>query len=205
MRRYGHRQFESALHYFEIGALYADKLSQLSIGLMHLNGEGVTKDPIVAYAWIDLAAERSYPAFAATRDKLRQTMTSVQLEQAEKLRQELAARYGDAVAKPRMAMQLRQGQMQLTGSRTGFDFGVIQVGSAACGPPLRIGGRTTPQIGCMGPSFMAKENWQPDLYFAARDQEWKASVSVGPVEELEAAKKPGEPAAGSPVPDGSRQ
>jgi len=183
MRRYAHRQFGSALHYFEIGAFYADKLSQLNIGLMHLNGEGTSKDSVVAYAWIDLAAERGYPAFVATRDTLRKVLTPAQFDQATALRRTLAARYGDAVAKPRMAVQLHQGQMQFTGSRTGFDFGVTNpVGN--CGPPLRIGGRVVPEIGCMGPSFWAKENWQPELYFAARDREWKANVSVGPVEGL---------------------
>jgi len=205
MRRYGHRQFESALHYFEIGALYADKLSQLSIGLMHLNGEGVPKDPVSAYAWIDLASERNYPAFVATRDRIKATLTPQQLDQAMALHKVLYERYGDAVAKARMTWELRQGQMQFTGSITGFDFGISTLPMRDCGPALRIGGRTVPQAGCLGPSFWAKENWQPELYFAARDQEWKASVSVGPVEEPGAAKEPGEPAAESPAADSGRQ
>jgi len=29
----------------------------------------------------------------------------------------------------------------------------------------------------------AKDNWDPDLYFAKRDREWKATVTVGAVEE----------------------
>lgn len=71
MRRYADHQYRTALHYFEIGARYADKLSQLSIGLMHLNGEGTPKNPVIAYAWFDLAAERGYPSFVATRDELK--------------------------------------------------------------------------------------------------------------------------------------
>jgi hypothetical protein len=182
MRRYAHHQYADALKYFEIGAFYADKLSQLSIGLMHMNGEGTQKDPITAYAWLDLAAERGYPDFVATRDHLKPTLTPEQLAQAMELRKTLGARYGDAVAKWRMTVQLRQGQMQLTGSRTGFDFGVSQVGTAPCGPALMIGGREVAQIGCSGPSFMAKDNWRPELYFAARDREWKSTVTVGALE-----------------------
>jgi len=69
MRHYAHHRFKEAMKYFEIGAYYADKLSQLSIGLMYMNGEGVAKDPAKAYAWLDLAAEREYPDFVATRDR----------------------------------------------------------------------------------------------------------------------------------------
>ncbi|HEY2397257.1 MAG TPA: sel1 repeat family protein [Rudaea sp.] len=112
MRRYGHRQFAAALHYFEIGAQSADKLSQLSIGLMYLNGEGVAKDPVEAYAWLSIAAERDYPEFLATRDRVKATLSKAQLLQAETLRARLAERYGDDVAKRRMAVQLRLGTLQ---------------------------------------------------------------------------------------------
>jgi len=78
MRHYAHRRYKEALKYFEVGAYYADKLSQLSIGLMHLNGEDVRTDPAAAYAWIDLAAERGYPDFVATRDRVLAQLTPAQ-------------------------------------------------------------------------------------------------------------------------------
>jgi hypothetical protein len=184
MRYYAHHQFKDALKYFEIGAFYADKLSQLSIGLMHMNGEGTKKDPIAAYAWLDLAAERDYPDFIATRDRLKATLSSEQLAHATELRKTLGERYADAVAKPRLAVQLRQGQMQLTGSRTGYDSGVSQLNTAtSCGPTVVVGGAEVPQAGCGGSSFNAKERWDPDLYFASRDHEYRATVTVGAVEE----------------------
>lgn len=184
MRRYAHKDYAGALKYFEIGAFYADKLSQLSTGLMYMNGEGVKKDPVTAYAWLDLAAERDYPDFVATRDGLKAELTPEQLTQAAEVRKKLAERYGDAIAKPRLAMQLRQGQMQITGSRTGFDSGANHINTkASCGPALVIGGRTVPQAGCGSEDMYAKDNWEPDLYFAKRDREWKATVTVGAVEE----------------------
>lgn len=96
------------------------------------------------------------------------------------LRASLAERYADAVAKPRMALELRWGQMQFTGSRTGFDSGVAQYSGSRCGPALIIGGRAVPQMGCgaFNP-FLQKDNWQPELYFTARDREWKPNVKVG--------------------------
>lgn len=184
MRYYAHHQFKDAMKYFEIGAYYADKLSQLSIGLMYMNGEGVAKDPVKAFAWLSLAAERDYPDFVATRNRLRATLTPEQLAQAEAERSTLSARYGDDVAKPRMAQQLHLGQMQLTGSRTGFDSGVSQLNTRpTCGPSVVVGGNETPNAGCGGAASMyAKSRWEPKEYFASRDAEWKAQVSVGAIE-----------------------
>lgn len=189
MQDYARRQYGAALKHFEFGALYADKLSQLCIGLMQLNGEGGQKDLVSAYAWIDLAAERGYPDFVATRDEVAKTMTTDQLDQARQLRAKLGERYGDGVAKPRIALQLRQRIMSITGSHTGFDSGVMQIAQGLCGPALVVGGRVVSQIGSGGANdFLAKENWKPDLYFAARDREWMPQVTVGPVTSAGAAE-----------------
>jgi len=191
MRYYAHRQYQDAMKYFEIGAYYADKLSQLSIGLMYLNGEGVAKDPVTAYAWFGVAAERDYPDFVATRDRTKATLTPAQLEQAATIRAKLDERYADAVAKPRMVKQLRQGQMQLTGSRTGFDSGATQWSNKpTCGPSVVVGGDETPNAGCGGVNIAAKSRWEPKQYFAARDAEWKATVSVGAIEQPPVDKAP---------------
>ena len=199
MRYYAHHKYKSAMKYFEIGAYYADKLSQLSIGLMYMNGEGVAKDPVMAYAWLGIAAERDYPDFVATRDQLKAKLTPEQLEKGEAARQKLAERYADAVAKPRMVQQLHLGQMQLTGSRTGFDSGVSQISTKpTCGPSVIVGGEETPNAGCGGASLYSKSRWEPKQYFAQRDAEWKAQVSVGAIEQPPADKAP--PPAAAPPP-----
>ncbi len=130
MRDYAHHDYKGAFKYYEIGAYYADKLSQLCIGLMHVNGEGTEKDPVTGYAWLDLAAERDYPDFVATRDRVKASLTPEQFAKAMTLRQKLGERYADAVAKQRMAEQLRLGQMQMTGSHTGFNSGIQHVNIA---------------------------------------------------------------------------
>ena len=194
MRHYSRHEYKQALKYFEVGALYADKLSQLCLGLMYMNGEGVSKDPVTAYAWMDIAAERNYPDFVATRDTLKATLTPEQLAQAMALRGKLAEKYGDNVAKHRLGVQLHQAQMRLAGSLTGFDYGVSSIKTNPnCGPTLVVGGQEQPQIGCGG-SVFAKAYWDPDLYFAARDREYKATVNVGAVQELgKAIDKPPQP------------
>jgi hypothetical protein len=173
MRHYAQHRYAEAIKYFDVGAYYADKLSQLSIGLMHLNGEGTPKDPAMALAWFEIAAERGYPNFVATRDRLRATLDPAQLSRSARIREQLAARYGDAVAKPRMVAELRQGQMQMTGSRTGFNFGIAQLGSRQKPFELPIGG---------GTDLYARERWDPERYFTTRDAEWTATVTVGAVE-----------------------
>jgi hypothetical protein len=204
LRYYAHHQYKDALKYFEVGAFYGDKMSQLSIGLMHLNGEGTSKDPIAAYAWLDIAAERAYPDFVATRDRVKGELTSDQMQKATALRAELAQKYSDAVAKPRMAKQLHLGQMQLTGSRTGFDYGVSQLSTRPdCAPAVVIGGEETPTAGCGGSTVSSKTRWNPDTYFASRDAEYKATVSVGAVEQQ--GKPLDKPAAPDAQPDSNAQ
>ncbi len=202
VRRYAHGNYQGALKYFKIGAYYADKFSQLCIGLMYLNGTGVHKDAETAYAWLDLAAERGYPQFVATRDGLKAQLTPEQLERAEATRDKLAKTYADAVAKPRMAKQLRMGRAQMTGSRTGFDFGVQHTAiKENCGNGKAIAGVPVPVAGCGGSGVYARYRWEPKEYFAARDAQWKATVSVGALSDVGAAgsaagdksKKPDKP------------
>jgi len=200
MRRYAHRQYQDALKYFEVGAYYADKLSQLSIGLMYLNGEGVARDPVTAYAWLDLAAERDYPDFVATRDRVKAQLSPEQLGKGDALRAQLAGRYADAVAKPRMEQQLRFGMAQMTGSRTGTDFGVYHAPVRQnCRGGAVIGGVSVPTAGCGGDDVYAKSRWEPKLYFASRDAQWKATVTVGDIEVPDKPAAPAEESAEQPA------
>ena len=104
------------MKYFLIGARYADKLSQLSIGLMYLNGQDVQQDPAQAFAWIAIAAERKYPEFLATRDRVWSQLDAAQREQAKTLVNQLYATCGDTFAKPRMTRAMRWALADATGN-----------------------------------------------------------------------------------------
>jgi hypothetical protein len=183
VHRYAHHEFAGAMKYFEIGAYYADKFSQLSIGLMYLNGEGMKKDPLTAYAWLDIAAERDYPDFVATRDRVKASLTQDELQKAQAIRDKLALRYADAAAKPRMEQQLRFGLEQMTGSHLGFNQGVLHDSpkGTLCKGGVFIGGMAVPEAGCGGEDIYAESRWKPEKYFARRDSQWKATVSVGDI------------------------
>lgn len=212
MRHYAHGDYAGAMKYFKIGAYYSDKLSQLSIGLMYMNGEGVPKDLPSAYAWLAVAAERKYPEFEATRDSVKAQLSPEQLQQAEKIYAAVDAEYGDKVAKHRLIVQLRQGQMKITGSHTGFDFGISQLSNSSdCGgPAVEVGGEALAKSGCgSGGSMFAKWRWDPKTYFAVRDSRWKATVSVGSINDVGTAadKAKAEPAgnADAPKPNDKQQ
>ncbi|MBS0571421.1 MAG: sel1 repeat family protein [Proteobacteria bacterium] len=209
MRHYAHHDYAGALKYFKVGAYYSDKLSQLSIGLMYMNGEGVTKDLPTAYAWLAVAAERKYPEFEATRDSVKAQLSPDQLAQAERLRAAVDSEYGDKVAKHRLVLQLNQGRMKMTGSHTGFDFGTSQLNTKNCsGPSIMVGDEAVPQAGCGG-GIYAKWRWDPKTYFAVRDAHWKATVSVGALNDVgTAADKAKASSAGKPeetTPDATKQ
>ncbi len=195
MAAYAAGHYRAAMRLFTIGARYADKVSQLSIGLMYLNGQGVARDPVMAWAWTALSAERGYPRFEATRDGIWHGLSAPQRAQAMAQREMLAKTYGDAHAKPRMIAELHYYRSQLTGSRTGFDSGVdhAAVGTsgtgAGCLRAAKVGLRG---VGCGSSDMYAEEQWDPTLYFQTRDAQYKGTVTIG-------ALQPGHPASATSV------
>ncbi len=182
MRLYAHHSYKGAMKYFKIGAYYSDKLSQLCIGLMYANGEGVPKDSLTAYAWLAVASERNYPQFVATRERIKAQLSPEQLAQAEKIRTDIEARYGDAVAKHRLVVQLNLGRMQITGSHTGFaPFMEHPAAKTNCALGSVIGGQNISVAGCGSDEMYALDRWDPKQYFAVRDSQWKATVSIGAI------------------------
>lgn len=186
MRLYSEGHYQAAIKYFKYGARYADKLSQLSIGLMYANGQGVDKDPVTACAWLAMAAERKYPAFVATRDRVCEALTPAQHDQAVAVLDKLMPEYGDKVAKLRMTKALRLAKMQTTGSRLGFDSGITTANTRPdCGgPTVASGGINAPVAGCSSSDFWSPWRWDPKKYFTTRDAQWRGTVTVGSMEEV---------------------
>lgn len=189
MNRYMKGDYADALTYFRIGARYADKLSQLCIGLMYLNGQGVAKDPVLAYAWVATAAERKYPQFVATRDRLWQSLNPAQQSQAKQAFAKIQAEYGDKTAQPRMNRELAYWRSQMTGSRTGFNSGVKHLDKAMLaggGPSAGCARRTVsgaPVAGCGGDVYAAWR-WDPKEYYRVVDADWTGTVTVGDLQQV---------------------
>ena len=182
MQRLFAGDYQGAMKYFRIGSRYADKMSQLSIAMMYLNGRGVSKDVASACAWITLAAERGYPSYVNARDQICAALAPAQRVRSASMLASLQAEFGDAVAKPRMKLALISARNSLTGSHLGHDSGVKVVGLNANNPTscggnrLVLGGVEIPREGCgrYDSSLM-----NADQYFAARDAQWFGTVTVG--------------------------
>jgi len=162
MEAYRRGDYAYALNVFKRAAHYADKPSQGMIAEMYATGRGVEADMALAYAWMDLAAERGYRDFVLHRERYWARMDEATRARAIEVGQQLYADYGDDVAKPRFATQLRRESKKIVGSRTGFANNVqITI-------PSVFGDQT------FAASDLQKLNfWDPEAYWKLQDRMWK--------------------------------
>jgi len=163
---------EAAFKFFQRAAFYADKPSQAMVAEMLWNGTGTAADRALAYAWMDLAAERGYQGFVELRERYWAALTPAQREQAIAQGEAIYARFGDAAAKPRIAVALRRERRNVTGSRTGFTGNLRIVVPGPAGPEEIDGSK-----------FYDDRYWDPDKYQQWHDAIWAkprvATVNVG--------------------------
>lgn len=192
IQAYGEQRYEDAMRYFSRASFFADKPSQAMIAEMYWGGQGVPRDRALAYAWMDLAAERGYAGFLGLRERYWNSLTEAERARALEEGKHIYARFGDAAAKPRYEHQLRIGRRQMTGSRTGFNRGVRIVIPS-------VGGAQTID----GDDFYDARYWDPDKYWAWQDRVWMkpriGRVSVGELQQVEEAPEPA--AASSRIPE----
>jgi hypothetical protein len=175
---------EAAFKAFRDASRYADKGSQAMVAVMYWAGNGVAQDRAIAYAWMDLAAERGYKQFLGLREKYWNALTSDERERAVKEGETVYAEYGDAVAKPRLARKLDSARRKITGSRTGF------VGSLK----VMVPGPGGDWISLDGSTYYADRYWRPKDYFEWQDQIMRTPqqgvVDVGPISTADATPPP---------------
>ncbi len=171
-------RLQDALAYFRRASLYADKASQAMVGEMLWQGRGTEVDRPLAYAWMDLAAERGYRGFLRFREQYWAQLDQSERDRAVAEGQAVYARYGDAVAQPRMAAVLRRARSRVTGSRTGFVGSLKIVTTGPAGESITIDGS----------KFHDERYWDPRQYAAWQDSIWMnprvGTVNVGETEVL---------------------
>ena len=166
--RFKQDKHEEALKFFRRAGFYADKPSQAMVAEMLWNGLGQAQDRPLAYAWMDLAAERGYPELLRLRETYWADLDEAERAQALEVGEAVYAKYGDDAAKPRIAAVLRRERSQTTGSRTGF------VGN------LRIMLPDGMEID--GSKFYDPQFWDPEKYQNWHEQTWTSNMRVGKVE-----------------------
>lgn len=181
MEEFKQGRYEDALKFFHRAAFYADKPSQGMIAEMLWNGHGTQKDSALAYAWMDLAAERGYAGFLGLRERYWNALNEADRQRALEQGAILYAKYGDAASQPRIVTVLRRERRNITGSRTGFT-GNVQI--------YVPGPNGFEQID--GSKFFDERYWDPKKYQAWHDAIWMkpriGRVNVGELEQLPPAQ-----------------
>ena len=170
-------------------ARYADKPAQALIAERYWAGEGVARDRALAYAWMDLAAERGYTVFVAHREKYWAALDRAERSRALEVGQAVYAEYGDEVAKPRLAKHLERKRSMQTGTRLSRRSGVEVYLPPGQNPSGEMGiGKGRSQsfyVGKRLPNYYQDKIWKAEDYFAWQDQQYvglpEGIVSVGEV------------------------
>lgn len=176
--------FGYAMTLFRRAARFGDKPSQGMIAEMYAHGQGVERDMALAYAWMDLAAERGYRDFVVRRERYWARMDDATRERAIREGQAIYEEFGDAAAKPRFAVQLRREARNVVGSRTGF------AGAVSITIPSSLGEQTID-----GSTLQSINYWDPDKYWALQDRLWKepgGKADVGDLERVDATAPKGD-------------
>ena len=191
---YAKKDFARAMTLFRRAAYFGDKPSQAMIAEMYDRGEGVEQDKALAYAWMDLAAERAYVDFLGLRERYWAALDEAGRARAVSEGERLYAMFGDAAAKPRFATQLRRGSKEIVGSRTGF------AGNVKINIPGPAGEETID-----GTKFKDISYWDADKYWAMQDRIWRnpkgLRVNVGDVEVVRGEATPSRIPATEPLVD----
>lgn len=175
LEAYNKRDFANALRFFRRAGFFADKPSQGMVAEMYWKGEGAPRDPVQAYIWMDLAAERGYRGFLGLRETYWAAMSGTERARAVSEGAEVHARFGDAAAKPRYEWQLRIGRRDMVGSRTGY------AGNVRIEVPGPAGSQSID-----GTKFYDDRYWDAKKYWAWQDKVWMkptiGRVVVGDIE-----------------------
>lgn len=164
-----------AITYYRRAARFADKPSQAMLAEAYWEGRGVAQDRALAYAWMDLAAERGFPFLIVKRETYWNALSEEERARALEVGAELYAEFGDEVAKPRTERAMRRERTQMTGSRTGFAG--LKMDVWINGPE----GYTNVDAS----EYYAEKLWEPRAYWRWQDYEWRragGTVEIGDLE-----------------------
>lgn len=201
LKSYQNGEYGDAVAAFKLAALHADKYSQHYLSLIHWHGVGIEPDPVQAYIWADLAAERGQPRLLAVRENMWAQLTPQQQAEAEQRGGADYARYGDAVAKPRAEADIRRFMRDMTGSRVGFHNQALAIEQG--GPIHGTFGQSRPGMfsasamangGSNAEEFYAYDRTRPAEYWQAQDRALAGGrVDVGPLRRVRSNKSESSP------------
>ena len=84
--------YATAIEKWRPPAEAGDSESQLYLGMMYFNGNGVKRNHVIAYMWANLAANQGNKASFRIRDFISSNMTKAQIAEGQRLSRECIAR-----------------------------------------------------------------------------------------------------------------
>lgn len=194
MWAYDNGQPEQAKAHFERAAYFGDTLSQHFLTLMYWTGDGVDRDPVLAYVWSDLAAEGGrLDRLVALRENLWNSLSADQQSQARETGRTYYAKYGQAVTSKRLDAELRRLARNQTGSRLGQNVSRLEVGLGSSGAWGMPGRPNYDASQISGTRFYSPERTDHSSYREAETASLRelirraGTVGVGAVEPVDAA------------------
>lgn len=94
IRHWNKQDYAEAFPLAYKAARWGEKLPQLMLGLMYLQGMGTEPDPVKGLAWLTLAEEAGVHRWEELADKAREAVTDEQHQAGEALAEELRRWYG---------------------------------------------------------------------------------------------------------------
>ena len=174
----------AAMESFTRAARFADKPSQAAIAELLWEGTGTGRNRPLAYAWMDLAAERGYRSFLLKREAMWQDLDENEREQALSVGARLYADYGDDVAKPRAYSVMRRERSRHVGSRVGADVSRRFAGTMPAGR-MTVSGTLTDSVlntvdvkGAASTEFYNDRFWHPESWWNNQDQQWRSGEVI---------------------------
>ena len=82
------QDYQKAVKWYRLAAEQGLEKSQHNLGLLYLRGQGVIKDTVLAYMWLNIAAASGDAVLIKNRDSVESVMTSEQLLEAQNLTRE---------------------------------------------------------------------------------------------------------------------
>ena len=86
------QDYKEAAKWFRLSAEQGNAKAQTSLGFMYVLGQGVIQDDVYAHMWWNIAAASGNFFAQKNRDEVAKSMTSSQLEEAQKLARECVAK-----------------------------------------------------------------------------------------------------------------
>lgn len=114
---YQHQKYELAYQIYEKLSINGDKYSQYVISDMYLNGHGVEKDTLKAYAWAYVAKEGGDKQLEDYFQSLENSLTADQKQQAEPIKKDIYEKYSNLAIASDLSKWLYHSLPTCTGSR----------------------------------------------------------------------------------------